>query len=280
MRSSGESLPSQLGIWPCRPPHTVVGDRLGIAAVDPEPIGQIRPAEIGFALGVVTMAGDAIGREDGLARVDFRSRHFLCDRRIGKAAHVNHDVVDFVLLEQLIAPERHHLRAPGLRMRGIDADADGFRDAFGIATPKPRGRRQVRKSVAALRVQSMTRRAVVAEQRPAGLPHDLHQFGIGLDLLEASGLDAFGPDAAFESGLLQAFGDGVALVDAEQTLGVGHAERPRRHQYPVDDGEQGRHDQEEIDRPRHRRVQFLDAVPLMTGGHVAGMGIAFLYRHG
>ncbi len=43
--------------------------------------------------------------------------------------------------------------------------------------------------------------------------------------------------------------------------------------------EQGGHDQEEVDRPRHRRVQFLDAVPLMTGGHVAGIGIAFFYRH-
>ena len=72
----------------------------------------------------------------------------------------------------------------------------------------------------------------------------------------------------------------VALIDAEQAFGIGHAERPRRHQHPVDDGEQGRHDQEEIDRPGHRRVQFLDAVPLVTGGHVAGVWIAFFYRHG
>ena len=80
-------------------PHRRV-DRLGVAAVDPESIRQIRPAEIGFALGVVTMAGDAIGGEDGLAGVDFRRRHFLCDSRIGKAAHIIHDVFDFVLLEQ------------------------------------------------------------------------------------------------------------------------------------------------------------------------------------
>ena len=43
--------------------------------------------------------------------------------------------------------------------------------------------------------------------------------------------------------------DGGALVDAEQALGVGQPERPGRHQHPVDDGEQRRHDQEEIDRP-------------------------------
>ena len=162
-------------------------------------------AEIGFALGVVAMAGDAIGGEHRLAGVDFRGGHVLCDGGIGKAAHVSHDVVDFGLLEHLIAAEGHHLRGPGLRMRRIDADADGFGDAFGIAAPQPRRRRQVREAVAALRVRSMTRRAIVAEQRPAGLPHDLHQSRIGLDVLEALGLDALGPDAAFESRLLQRF---------------------------------------------------------------------------
>ncbi len=50
-------------------------------------------------------------------------------------------------------------------------------------------------------------RAIVAEQRPAGLPHPFHQPGIGLDVAEALGLNALGPNAAFESGLLQAFGD-------------------------------------------------------------------------
>src|SRR5882672_9331320 len=84
-----ERRKSPLPAWHLALPATPhrVGDRLGIAAVDPEPIRQIRPAEIGFALGVLAMAGDAIGREHGLARVDLCSRHFLCDRRIGKAAH-------------------------------------------------------------------------------------------------------------------------------------------------------------------------------------------------
>jgi len=165
-------------------------------------------------------------------------------------------------------------------MGGIDADPYRLGDRRRVAAPQPGGGCKNRKSLAALCVRSMTGPAVIAEQRPAGLPHPFHQSGVSLNILETLGLDAPGPDAAFESGLLHAFSDDVALIDAEQAFGVGHTERPGRHQHPVDDGEQGRHGQEEIDRPGHRRVQFLDAVPLVTGGHIAGMGIAFIYRHG
>ena len=62
----------------------------------------------------------------------------------------------------------------------------------------------------------MTCRTIVAEQRSAGLPHRFHQTGIGLDLLEAFSLDPFGPWAALDGGLLQAFADNGALIDAEQ----------------------------------------------------------------
>src|SRR5882724_13110204 len=126
----------------------------------------------------------------------------------------------------------------------------------------------------------MTWRTVVTEQRPTGLPHVFHQTGVGLDFLEALSLNALGPGAALKCGLRQAFADGGALIDAEQALRIGHPERPCWHQHPVNDGEQGRYNQEEIDRPGYRRIQFLDAVPFVTGGHVAGMGIALIYRHG
>src|SRR6266478_3478017 len=117
-------------------PHRRV-DRLGVTAVDPELVRQVWRTQIGFAFGVVTMAGDAISGEDGLADLDFRRWYVLCDSRVGKAAHVTHDVVDFVLFEHPIATECHHLRCPALRMGGIDTDADRFGDAFRIATPKP-----------------------------------------------------------------------------------------------------------------------------------------------
>ena len=83
------------------------------------------------------MAGDAIGGEDGLAGLDFGSGHIFRGGGIGKAAHVSHDVVDLALLEQPIAPERHHLRTPALRVGRIDADANGLGNGFGIATPEP-----------------------------------------------------------------------------------------------------------------------------------------------
>src|SRR4029077_7919189 len=141
-------------------PHRRV-DRLSIAAVDPEPIRQVRRAEIGFAPGVITMAGDAVGGENSLAGIDFRCRNFLADSGVGEAAHVGDDVVDFILLEYLIAPERLHLRRRGVRMRGIDADTEGFWDIFGIAAPQPRRRRQVRESLATLRIRPVARQAVV-----------------------------------------------------------------------------------------------------------------------
>src|SRR6185436_7839213 len=114
------------------------------------------------------MAGDAVGGENGLAGLDFRRGYIFRDSGFGKAAHVSHDVVDLALLEHLIAPERHHLRGPALRVRRIDADADRLCNAFGIAAPKPRRRRQIGKRLAALCVRSMTWRTIVTEQRPAG----------------------------------------------------------------------------------------------------------------
>ncbi len=59
------------------------------------------------------------------------------------------------------------------------------------------------KPCAALRVEAMARGAIVAEQRAAGLAHDLHQRSIGLNVLIAFGLDLFGPCAAIKRRLLQ-----------------------------------------------------------------------------
>jgi hypothetical protein len=115
-----------------------------------------------------------------------------------------------------------------------------------------------------------------------GLAHDLHQSRIGLDRRKVFGLDLSGPDAAIDGGLFQGSRHDAALIDAKETLGVGHAQRPGRHQNPVTDRKQEGERQEEIDRTRDRRVQFLDAVPFMAGGEIAGVDVALLplYRHG
>jgi hypothetical protein len=76
--------------------------------------------------------------------------------------------------------------------------------------------------------------------------------------------------------LFERFRDSGALVDSQQPFRIGQAEGPRWHEHPINDGKERRYDQEEIDHPWHRRVELLDAVPFMTGGHVAGIGIALI----
>src|SRR5262245_13603982 len=126
----------------------------------------------------------------------------------------------------------------------------------------------------------MTRRAVIAEQCAAGLADDCHQFWIALNGLIALRFDPSCPGLSFQCGLFERFRDGDALVDAQQSLRIGQTERPRWHEHPINDGKECRYDQEEIDHPGHRRVELLDAVPFMTGGRVACMGVALFYRHG
>ena len=112
-------------------------DRLGVAAVDPRLVRQIRRTELDISLGIVAMAGDAIGGEDGLAGLDPRGGLILPDSGIGKASDVGHDVVELTLLEQPVPPERHHLRTPALRVGRVDADANRLGNGFGIAAPEP-----------------------------------------------------------------------------------------------------------------------------------------------
>src|SRR3546814_3492746 len=61
---------------------------------------------------------------------------------------------------------------------------------------------------------------------------------------------------------------------------LGRAERPGRHQEPPQDGEDVGGDHEEQHATRNRRVELLDAVPLVAGGILAADRIALCYCHG
>ena len=121
---------------------------------------------------------------------------------------------------------------------------------------------------------------VVAEQCPSRLTHNVHQARIGLDGRIAIGLDLLRPLIAAKRGLFQGFLHIPPIIKTQQSLCVCHANRPSGHQYPIAEGEQRGQNQKEIDRAGDWRIQLLDAVPFMPGGHVPGMKIAFLYRHG
>ena len=49
--------------------------------------------------------------------------------------HVVGDIADLRAVEDTIAAEGQHLRDARVFIGGIDADADGFLDGFGLAAP-------------------------------------------------------------------------------------------------------------------------------------------------
>src|SRR5262245_46520790 len=100
-------------------------------------------------------------------------------------------------------------------MGRIDADANSFGDGFRIAAPQPGSRCEVWKPFAALCIETMAGRAVIAEQRAAGLAHDCHQLWIALNGLIALRFDPSCPGLALECRLFKLFRDGGALVDSQ-----------------------------------------------------------------
>jgi hypothetical protein len=108
----------------------------------------------------------------------------------------------------------------------------------------------------------------------------IHQFFIGLHRAVVQPGKPLRPNGAVLRGIFQALGERFALVDSQQAFRVAESDRPGRHQQPVDDSEERGGDQEEKHDLGHRRIEFLDAVPFMSGRHMAGMRITLAYRHG
>ena len=165
-------------------------------------------------------------------------------------------------------------------MAGVDADAHRLLDELGASAPQPVVVGEVRVVRPALAVPSVAGRAVVAEELPSGAAHGLHEGLVGEDRVVVFGLDAAHPVGPLALRLDDPRLDRLPLVDAEKTLGVGRSQRPGRHEEPPDDRPDVGHDQEHQDAARNRRVQLLDAVPLVAGRLAAADGIAFLHFHG
>ena len=149
-------------------------DRLLVAAIDPEAVGEVGRADLGIALGVGAVAGGAVRREHCLAGRDRCRPGSVAAAGRQAAAHRRRRSRS----RRAPACRRGRRRAsatPGLGMGRIDADADGLGDRLGRAAPQPRRGREVREALAALGVAAVAGRAIVAEQRAAGLAHGRHQ---------------------------------------------------------------------------------------------------------
>src|SRR5689334_15319347 len=102
------------------------------------------------------------------------------------------DTLDIVRLQNAIAAERHHLRNARVRMRRVDADADGLSNRLRRTAPEPGGGGEVWEAPAgptALGIVTVAGPAIVAEKRAAGPPHEAYQCGIGLYRRDIGGRD-------------------------------------------------------------------------------------------
>ena len=113
--------------------------------------------------------------------------------------------------------------------------------------------------------------------------HGRHQARIGLDLREALAASICSVHAARSSAAsltealttIAASGRRRAVPSCRSTRAAMPASAPSSR--PQNRNVTTR---KKIDRPRNGRIQLLDAVPFMAGRQIAGVGIAFFYRHG
>ena len=241
-----------------------VADRRGIAAVEPDAVGQVRRAELAAAGAVLAVAGGAVVDEE-LAR---RLR-----RPPGPRAWPESDStycresVDLLRLQDVA--EGRHLAEAGVGV-GLVADAvgDGLpgcrrrcrprasrrRAGSGSARPPRRRRRRGTASSSCGRPRRRRRwRSAGARgrsRRRRGPPASSRASSAAL---------------AARAAAISAATSAAARIAEEPRGGAGD-QRPGREQdrvdHPPDDGG--------VERPqppaRHRRVELLDAVPLVAGG--------------
>src|SRR5690606_30708533 len=180
-----------------------------------------------------------------------------------------------------VAAKGRHLRHAGLVVTGIDAYAHSFRDGLWAAvSPQPIAIGQVWIAAAAGAVEPMAGSAVVAKQLSPALRHMGHKSLVRLDLIEGERGNLRGPRFA---GRLVTHDDlfhRVSLVDPQNAFGIGPAQWEGRHQHPPHQGEQMRDYDEPEDAARNRRIQLLDAVPLVPGGLLPADRVYLDLAHG
>ncbi len=243
-------------------------------------IGEVGRAGVDHAHGVLAVAAGAVVGEH------FYARRQLLRIDLGRAGwlpegfDIGHDRIDIGPRQHLVPTEGQHLGIAGFGMGAVDTDANGFGDSFGIIAPHGGCGDEIGETRPALGVGAVAGRAIVAEQGCAGLADDGHQFLVGLDGGEVLIVDAAGPAGALGPGLLHALGDRHPLVRAQEATEIAVDPGPAGHQHGPQHGKQRHADEEEPQHAGNGRIEFLDAVPLVAGGHLPREFIAFLQRHG
>ena len=165
-------------------------------------------------------------------------------------------------------------------MRRIDPDAERLGDRLGIAAPQPGA--AVRSGKPLPPVPRVPWHA--AQLSPKSVPPASRTVCIsaGSALIAAKSISSIRFVHTDRSALASSTWRSTVVLWSipSKPLRVGPAQRPGRHEDPVSDREQGRDDEKEDHDPRHRGIEFLDAVPFMARRHAAGDGIAFAYFHG
>ena len=140
----GDRRPSQVGMCPCRPPQTVVVDRLPRRRHRSSD-GRSGPARRHRSCPCRPRRGRT---RSWRRRPPCRPRSLLgrgASAPDSDSAHRRRRSSIFVARQDAVAAEGQHLRDAGVGMGRVDADADGLGDRLGIAAPQPGRRRQVGK---------------------------------------------------------------------------------------------------------------------------------------
>ena len=226
------------------PAHTSCMIASAIAAVDPELVGQVRAPELACCPCRPRRGRRRSWRRRPPCRPSTSPR--LCRFAAGwigeRSTRPRHSR-SRSRWQHLVAPEGRHLRDAAVRMRRVDADPDGLGNRLRVAAPEPDVVVRSGKPWPPLRVRpwqaaQLSPNSVRPVWRTTSISAGsawISLIALGLDLLRPAPRDRAPPASATPATV-------VALVGAEQALGVGRAERPGRHQHPVADAKRQRDD--------------------------------------
>ena len=159
-------------------------------------VGQVRRADVVLALAVLAVTGDAIGGEDLLARL--RSRSASARFRLSGQA-TGHRRRRPRSCSRSRMPSRPNASICETRVSSlVELMPTRIVSAIVSGSP-PHSQRlggQVGEARSAGAVDAVAGRAIVAEQRAAGLAHIVHQRRVGLDRGEIHRADPVGPGRA------------------------------------------------------------------------------------
>src|SRR5690625_2503842 len=203
-------------------------DSIPILPIDDFLIHKRRRADAQPARSAIAMTGGTVLLEDQRARMAV----IYLVRMDGD--DVIGDGLEIGARQHAIGTKGRHLAETGLVMGAVDADADSLGDALRIALPQPVGCDERRIAGATRRILAMADGAIIGEKPRRRRHRTGHEVRIGGKRLEIRIVKGREPLAPPGVDLLETRPSDLALIEAEQTLGIAGPGRgrPGRPQQP------------------------------------------------